>query len=90
MKLKKVKLDLNLILDPNGQLQHWIAYEQIPSVKWTIAALFSQESLDLPTQEMHKQTIWILISIVLMLLILTVLISHLEWMRIRNIKSGLF
>ena len=47
--------------DAKDQSLHWIAYEPVPSSKWTIAAFFSQESLDLPTSTMHKQKIWILL-----------------------------
>lgn len=64
--------------DQNAHVHHWIAYEPIKTVKWTIAAFFSDESLDLPIQRLHQQRLWILISLVILLLLLSMIACHLE------------
>ena len=84
-ELKKVaeqmqtgKYNLGSYQDKSGQLQSWIIYNQIPHTKWTIAALFSKESLDIPVNSFHQQIIWILISVLMIVFFAGLLISHLE------------
>ena len=72
--------------DKNGQLPFWIVYHQIPLTHWTIAALFSQESLDIPVNSFHRQTIWILMSILLVLLFSGLLLSHLEFLDLPHMR----
>lgn len=72
--------------DQSGQLQFWTIYQQIPLTKWTIAALFSKEALDIPVNSFHQQTIWILISLILVAFFIGLLMSHLELFDLEHMR----
>ena len=86
-QMKKNEGGFGSYTDSFAKVTHWIAYYPIPSVKWTLAVLFSDESLDLPMSDMHKQNIWILITLVLTLLLLSMILSHLEIITLNHIKK---
>lgn len=65
--------------DPNTKLPYWVSYVHVPSINWTVAVFFSTESLDLPLDNFHHQRIWILISIVITLLLLSMFLAHIEY-----------
>ncbi len=85
-QIKKGFTGFGSYYDPKSLLQHWIAYERIPSIGWTIATLFSDESFELPIEELHKQEIWVYISFVITLLCLALILSHLERATIAQLK----
>ena len=77
--IMKGKSGFSSYYDASTQLPYWVAYMHIPSINWTIAVFFSKESLDLPINAFHHQRIWILISIVIALLLLSMLLLHIEY-----------
>lgn len=72
--------------DKSGQLQFWVVYNKIPMTDWTIAALFSKESLDIPVNTFHRQTIWLMVSILMVLFFIGLLISHLELFDLPHVR----
>ncbi len=85
--MRKGKSGLGSYYDHFSKLRYWISFEPIPSTHWTIAASFSEDSLDLPVNDLHKQRIWILISFVIALLFLAMLLSHLEQLTFDHVRN---
>ncbi len=85
-QIKKGCTGFGTYYDPKSLLQHWIAYERIPSIGWTVATLFSDESFELPIEALHKQQIWIYVSIVLSMLFLALIISRMKFAASRRLQ----
>ena len=77
-KIIKEKVGFENYTEHNTKIQYWLAYATIPSVKWTVAAVFSQEALNLPVENLHQQLIWIFVMCVISLLLLALICSYNE------------
>lgn len=85
-QMQSGKYNFGFYQDKSGQLQFWTVYQRIPLTHWTIAALFSKESLDIPVNSFHQKTIWLLISILMALFFTGLLMSHLELFDLSHIR----
>ena len=64
--------------DPNTWIRYWMTYTYVPNIQWTVAAIFSEEALELPHNQLHKLFVWIFIFIVLGLLFVALSFTQAE------------
>lgn len=83
----KGKSGFGSYIEKNTKLDYWIIYEHIPSLQWTVGAIFSEEALNLPYEQLHILFIWIFISFVIALLFLALLFAHVEQWNLKNARK---
>ena len=86
-EIKKKNRSFDSYFDTVNGLRHWIYFEHIKSTNWVVAVLFSQESLDLPLQRMHKQEIWILILLVIAFIFLITFLVDLARFTLKKLEE---
>ncbi len=63
-------------IDPKSGQQSWIFFEPIPSTGWSMVVVFVREKIGANTQQLRQQEIWIAMSAVAVLSLLSVLFTR--------------